>query len=71
MVCLKEVLFEYIVRLANNFGRKKIKGVVIFPVVFSNGGFIKFLITNIEFSFIYTETVYVLFGQLARNAKDS
>ena len=33
--CFKEVKFIYRV---NNFGRIKIKGVVTFPAMFSNGG---------------------------------
>ena len=37
---------------ANNFGRMKIKGVVIFSAVFSNSGFDSFLISDIEFVFI-------------------
>ena len=32
MVCFKEVQFEYRGGFANNIGRMKIKGVVIFPV---------------------------------------
>ena len=48
IVCLKEVKFEYRGVFANNFGRMKIKDVVIFPAVFSNSGFISFLISNIE-----------------------
>ena len=49
---LQGVKFKYRGRFANSFGRMKIKGVVIFPAVFSNSGFISFLISNIEFVFI-------------------
>ena len=50
--CFKKVQFKYRVEFANNFGRMKIKGVVAFPAIFSNGGFIGFLISNSEFVFI-------------------
>ena len=52
MVCFKEIKFEYRGGFANNFGRMKIKSVVIFPAVFSNSGFVSFLISDIKFMFI-------------------
>ena len=48
MECLKKVKFKYRV----GFGRIKIKGMVTFPAMFSNGGFIVFLILKTEFVFI-------------------
>ena len=52
MVSFKEVKFEFSGGFANNFGRMKIKGVVIFPAEFSNSGFVSFVISNIKFVFI-------------------
>ena len=52
MVCFKEIKFEYRGGFANNFGRMKIKSVVIIPAMFSNGGFVGFLISNTEFMFL-------------------
>ena len=52
MVCFKEIKFENRGGFANNFGRMKIKSVVIFPAVFSNSRFVSFLISGIEFVFI-------------------
>ena len=49
MVSLKEIKFENRGGFANNFGRMKIKSVVIFLAVFSNCGFVSFLISDIEF----------------------
>ena len=45
---IHKVQFKYGV----GFGRMKIKGVVIFPAIFSNGGFIGFLISNTEIVFM-------------------
>ena len=46
-VCFKEVKFEDRGRFVINFGRMNIKGVGIFPAVFSNSGFISFLILGL------------------------
>ena len=52
MECFNEVKFKYKFGFANNFSRMKIKSEIIFPAMFSNGGFIGFLISKTEFVFI-------------------
>ena len=56
MICFKEVKFEYRGGFANNFGRMKIKGVVIFPAVFSNSGLCQ---CNIQVLMFINEVTFV------------
>ena len=44
MECFEEVEFKYRVWFANNFSRLK-----VFSAIFSNGGFVGFLISNSDF----------------------
>ena len=47
--CFKELRFEHRVGSVSNFCRIKVKSVVIFPIIFGNGWFFKFFISNIKF----------------------
>ena len=49
MECFKEIKFKYRVRSANNLSKIKIKTVVIFLTMFSNGWYLGFFILNLEF----------------------
>ena len=52
MEYFKEVVFKYRVAFANNFSRMKIKGVVIFLAMLTNGLFVGFVTSNTEFVFV-------------------